>query len=884
MVKALKIYSCIAAALISAFVALFCGFKFSFTFAEAYEASAVAEIEQHVWTKEEVGTSLEMLRQAPADQIAQWDSYDSREFGIVTGARDQGNYGLCWAYGPLASMEIAILREGIDYPPNNASLILSHFALAKAAMGWYDDPLDLYDEDNANYGKPIDRSIYDHGANVPTATLVATRWFGTCNYTDFDNAQDGNGVAVAQYSPIRLESAVICNNKESEIKELIAAYGSVSFAYSAAGLGNNTMYYYTNQSAPNHVSAIVGWDDGISVESFKQDGFTVSRPGAWIVKNSWGKNKHDSGFYYLSYESYISQITAFDMMDSDVYDYNYNYAGNIPSVYLTQYASLPSYYNNEFMAAYVGRKGGDGKVESLKGVNVGVKGNNITADIKIYTDVDQNNLGSFDPSSVTPAVTTTETFKYGGFYTVELPEQVEIEAGSCYLIHVKLSSGAEMIYERDAAVNSTNDLTFYKSGTTSWMNFRHYYSSVAAIKGFTVVEDDTKQNIADCEFTLSENTFTYSGGAHMPTPTVKSGDYTLVAEQDYTFSYRDNVNAGRGAVVITGKGDYRGTYYAYFTIAAADITSATVTLSDNSVYDGREQKPLQSVVSDGKLLVQGVDYSVTYGNNINAGGASVTIQGQGNYSGVITRYFVIAKAERKVTATIKGWAYGELPNEPEIVWDEAERDKEVWYRKKGGEYTKAVPVDVGEYEIKIVFPQTYNYNAKEIVLPFTIEKAEKPRFDFRTDLEVNADDVATLSDIQLPHNWEWKNGDTAVIDGMTAVAVYVGEDRDSYKSVEIVVSITVIGGTEQPENPDDGKEEKPDPDPDPEPKPEPEPDPDDDTDSDEEKPDDNNSDVVEPDDDGVGAVAVAVGVGAGVAGVGAIGGAAYFVVRRRRRL
>ena len=49
---------------------------------------------------------------------------------------------------------------------------------------------------------------------------------------------------------------------------------------------------------------------------------------------------------------------------------------------------------------------------------------------------------------------------------------------------------------------------------------------------------------------------TYTGKAQKPTVTVKSGSTVLKAGTDYKLSYKNNVNAGKATVIITGIGNY----------------------------------------------------------------------------------------------------------------------------------------------------------------------------------------------------------------------------------------------------------------------------------------------------------------------------------------
>ena len=76
-----------------------------------------------------------------------------------------------------------------------------------------------------------------------------------------------------------------------------------------------------------------------------------------------------------------------------------------------------------------------------------------------------------------------------------------------------------------------------------------------------------------------------------------------------------------------------------------------ITLDEDAFeYDDTAKEPKVTVVSDGKTLTEGVDYTLTYENNVDAGTATIRITGIGNYEGSKgSKDFTITK--RKVTVT-----------------------------------------------------------------------------------------------------------------------------------------------------------------------------------------------------------------------------------------
>lgn len=85
----------------------------------------------------------------------------------------------------------------------------------------------------------------------------------------------------------------------------------------------------------------------------------------------------------------------------------------------------------------------------------------------------------------------------------------------------------------------------------------------------------------------------------------------------------------------------------------AALKDSYVDISCSKVlYVGSEIKPTVYVKMNSDLLKEGKDYKVTYENNTNAGIATYTVEGLGNYCGKVTKSFEIEKANisRVITA------------------------------------------------------------------------------------------------------------------------------------------------------------------------------------------------------------------------------------------
>ncbi len=77
--------------------------------------------------------------------------------------------------------------------------------------------------------------------------------------------------------------------------------------------------------------------------------------------------------------------------------------------------------------------------------------------------------------------------------------------------------------------------------------------------------------------------------------------------------------------------------------AVADGT-AQVSIEDGLIYNGTAQVPEVTITYQGEPLKAGADFSVSCSDNINAGTATVVINGKGEYTGSFTRTFTIAQA------------------------------------------------------------------------------------------------------------------------------------------------------------------------------------------------------------------------------------------------
>lgn len=97
----------------------------------------------------------------------------------------------------------------------------------------------------------------------------------------------------------------------------------------------------------------------------------------------------------------------------------------------------------------------------------------------------------------------------------------------------------------------------------------------------------------------------------------------LQPDRDYTLKYHRNVDAGKAYVTMEGMGEYSGKHTFYFNIDSADLSQAKHPSIAPKMYAASKICPELYPQNEGGYLREGVDYEVSYGENINAGVGTV---------------------------------------------------------------------------------------------------------------------------------------------------------------------------------------------------------------------------------------------------------------------
>ena len=158
------------------------------------------------------------------------------------------------------------------------------------------------------------------------------------------------------------------------------------------------------------------------------------------------------------------------------------------------------------------------------------------------------------------------------------------------------------------------------------------YEGVEATLEFEILPKDITDEAVVGEFAP----MTYTGEAQVPAAVV-----TLEGYGEITGSWGEVVNVDDVAT-FTADGNYTGTVSAPTGMTPAELTQPVVEgLVESYEYTGNTIEPKVTVMNGETLLVEDVDYVVTYSDNVEAGVGTVLITFIGNYSGTLTLTFEI---------------------------------------------------------------------------------------------------------------------------------------------------------------------------------------------------------------------------------------------------
>ena len=294
---------------------------------------------------------------AITDPPSQFDLRNYNGNNYISGQKNQGKEGLCWAFATSEVLETkTMLQEEKPYN-SSSSLIISpkyyDYALSNNGIKDYDyldktfgDDRELKSGGNMNrimrlgtIGLGMQPSSWEQRNDVTKDELEYADIFS------FDNVTyDINGTYYFNdFGPNYFDTEEILTSMKSMIMMHGSAYisGYIAYKYGCEAQttnGKNIVFNYSYcTNTGSHAEQVIGWDDNIEYNICKKKGTTktlLSDPtsadceegsqrsgkGGWLIRNSWGNS---NAFYYIPYTSDYYRFELVTNMGEKTWDNYY---------------------------------------------------------------------------------------------------------------------------------------------------------------------------------------------------------------------------------------------------------------------------------------------------------------------------------------------------------------------------------------------------------------------------------------------------------------------------------------------------------------------------------------------------------------------------------
>lgn len=409
-------------------------------------------------------------------------SFDARDMGWVTPVKDQLGTPLCGAFSVISALESSSIVQGfadntVDY--------------SEAHLGWFTHNKST-DPDDSTYGDGCTMESHIETATTPGVNFkislhALTRWSGIAldsdyplskyyddDFSDDDRYNTGSGMVIKNAEKLRTTE---------DIKRWIMENGSVVVTYaSQCGVYDGTYYNGSQyEYKPNHAVTIIGWDDSFTASAFDPYYNLPPTDGAWLCKNSWGDN---NPYFWMSYcERSLCAFAGYTVQSADAYRENYTYNGSCyaESARMPFDASAANVFETD-------------EYEILSAISLHTITPNQPLNISIYTNLDSDYS---TPVDGTLALEMSTTVKNEGYHTIELPEDIYLDANTHFSVVVEfltVDGYAVIPVERNSDYAASKLLTYaskpgqsyiYLQTKESWRTNTQFGIENVLIQAFT---------------------------------------------------------------------------------------------------------------------------------------------------------------------------------------------------------------------------------------------------------------------------------------------------------------------------------------------------------------------------------------------------------------